>query len=299
MAILQFLISSCRGVLAQQMAAAAGEWYNIAYVETTGGFDHHDSRGAAAMCSVSGGAVYLRGTAQCVMNVNNCMSHPQTTFAVLPPECGPIGASAIMLASGEKSYEVPAGSQVHVSATGRLTLDAPLPGKWMLRLDDTVIPLKSSWGWEVVFWLAIGTGLYLVGGVLHGWMTRGRPVRLHSHPHWPYWHELRSLCTDGAAHARAQVTGRAPRPQTRHQTGLMGAKPHDVNHQTSAHKGKQKNHRKARRESERGQGASESGHVAMTDGSNCTTSVERVDGSRRTTKESAAAGGGRWLHVPS
>jgi hypothetical protein len=298
------LSSSSRGVMAQQpeaaAAAAEGEWYHIAYVQTTGGFDDHDTRGSAAMCSVSGGAVHLKGTAQCVMNVANCMSKPQTAFGTLPPECGPVGPVVVQLASGERAYEVPAGTQLHVSPAGRLTLDAPLPGKWMVRLDNTAIPRKSSsWGWEVVFVLAAGAGIYVAGGILYTSMARGRPLRLRSHPHWSIWLELRSLCADGAAHARAQAMGRTSAcPGGRHHIGLLSAEPQATHskHRTSAHKDKQKRG-KASRTNERTRGASETGDVATADGVNSAQRVIPVDGSSMS--GSAAAGGGRWVKAPS
>lgn len=210
-------------------------------------------------------------------------------FATLPPECGPVQSATVQLVSGVDSKLpgsiVPAGSDIRVSSSGELALIPKQERVWMMRLEGVVIPMRSDWGWSFVLILTVGGGLYTGGGVLLASRSRGSAPVLRSHPHWAQWHQLRSLSADGAAYARARVSGRTtgtggPQQRLLHADASMGK-----NHSRK----KEKQH-KSKIEGEKPAAKRESSG---------TTRVGVSDGDIAAVAGSNSQGGGRWVHVPN
>ena len=313
-------------------AAQPTVWHPLVYKKTTGGFDDHDATfpAPAAMCSVANGVVRLKGTAQCVSYNTDCWSKGETAFGTLPLECGPVSATTVKLKTGPVPgagpIVIPVGSDLRVSSDGTLTLVPARAGMWMLRLDDTQIPLASGWGGTFLLMVALGAGGYVGAGILYAVQTRGNPLVLRSHPHAAQWQELRRLCADGARFARARAAGRPLRQPLRadggQQDGLLGAVPPAAKQHTSRIRKEDEKTSRSRKEDEKtnrsrkedektkgtrgspreGSGGggppppppppprgSGSGHAAEAGGDTSAAAVGELG--------MAAGGGGRWVHV--
>ena len=135
----------------------------------------------------------------------------------------------------------------------------------------------SSWGSALLATL-VGVGAAYIGaGIFLGQRRRGggRPA-LQQHPHWPRWHELYVLCTDGLAFARGGFTRRRlPTASRQHNKILRGAE-----------KGESKS---KRRDKGKGKGKTKERSPPRPTGNAGMVVATQPQGRQ--------ASGGRWVHV--
>ena len=168
---------------------------------------------------------------------------------------------------------------------------------------------RSSWGFVLVLWLS-SMG-YVGGGVGLRMKRNGAPCTLASHPHYRQWQELGGLVVDGVKLTQAKLTGRPiPRP-ARGDGGssagystlsAAGASPpstkgskHKAEIQAKDHKKKSKTKSRSSQKT----GATLDSDPIANDGIGAVSSSSPASaGSSEAAKDTASAGGGRWVHVP-
>eukprot|EP01046_Picozoa_sp_COSAG06_P027209 COSAG06_NODE_2389_length_6965_cov_6.611273_3_plen_238_part_00 len=197
------LVALCCGVLQlATVAEAVGEtWHPLVYSKTTDGI-------AGAACALVGGAVKLKGCAQCSRNMRSCYDKPLQHFATLAAECTDAREGLYTLAP-QNADGPPTGAQISVDWRGRLALVKAAPTAWNLQLDGLVITQVAAWGWTFTVLLFLAGAMDAVGGAAYNHKTKQMPLTLAAIPHLERWRELRGLVTDGARFSWAQ--GRASR----------------------------------------------------------------------------------------
>lgn len=163
---------------------------------------------------------------------------------------------------------------------------------------------RSGWGFILVLSLsAVG---YVALGVGLRVKRNGAPVAIASHPHYPQWQDLRGLVADGVQMTRAKLTGK---PLGAKGTGYTSI-PDTNSSPKSSSKRKKLQLEDGNKKSKKG--SRSSGKVEETasssaiddDGTGSSASVSRSSAAAGVTanqasKDTASAGGGRWVHVPS
>jgi hypothetical protein len=198
--------------------AAAQAWLPIEYITNAEakGFDCHDTHSfkpleSPALCSVFRGVITLKGSAQCDYNVLGCFKAGKA-FATLPLACRPTADLTVVAGTqeevnGKKYVKFIYGATIGVGADGTLTLLDPATSneQWLLSLEGSSFQASpSNWGRSFLLFGAAAAMLYVGGGVAFG-SRQGRGSALRAHPHYGLWLELRSLVSDGVAHAKSQT----------------------------------------------------------------------------------------------
>ena len=202
-------------VLALVHAASAQAWLPLTSIEDSArkGFDCHDVRSfepldSPALCSVQGGVVALKGSAQCHYNVLGCFT-AGAAFATLPPACRPSSEQTVVAGtqeavSGRAYTKFIYGATIHVGTDGTLMV-AEIPDttdpQWLLSLEGVKIPAGGSdWGTRFLLVVAVASLLYVGAGVALG-SLQGRALGLRAHQHYGLWMSVRALVLDGVARA--------------------------------------------------------------------------------------------------
>eukprot|EP01046_Picozoa_sp_COSAG06_P002117 COSAG06_NODE_72_length_25897_cov_9.227382_11_plen_411_part_00 len=67
----------------------------------------------------------------------------------------------------------------------------------------------TAWGASFLLLAGLAGAVYFGGGVVVAAKSSGRPVSLHSHPHFERWRDLHGLCMDGVEYSRSRGNGRS------------------------------------------------------------------------------------------
>lgn len=267
-------------------SAAAQTWLPIQYIvdAQAKGFDCHDTHSfepldSPALCSVSRGVITLMGSAQCDYNVLGCFKAGKA-FATLPPACRPTADLTVVAGTqeevkGKKYVKFIYGATIAVGADGTLTLLDPATsdGQWLLSLEGSSFPASpGNWGQSFLLFGAAAAMLYVGGGLAFG-SRQGRGPGLRAHPHYGLWLELRSLVSDGVAHASWQ----APKPNGGSARRREGAGRRQV--KSSGSKSSRRPKPKVSKPTDAMMGLP---------ASDCRAEV----------RSASSAGGGRWVHTP-
>eukprot|EP01043_Picozoa_sp_COSAG02_P042148 COSAG02_NODE_3558_length_6563_cov_38.861850_2_plen_359_part_00 len=166
------------------------------------------------------------------------------------------------------------------------------------------VSCASAWGVGFLSMFGAVTLLYVAGGVGFTAKSQGKAVALASHPHYPQWQEVRGLVMDGVKYARVghktgAHRGGARRPTVASKYGAVeqeehsrerkkqrkrtSDRPEDVVPDSKSRKSRQKGTKPDR----------------QTDEDAAESSRATESSTAHPQQQTAAGGGGRWVHVPT
>ena len=161
----------------------------------------------------------------------------------------------------------------------------------------------SAWGFSFLNIFGVFSLLYVAAGVGFAAKTQGKSLALVSHPHYVQWQEVRGLVMDGIEYARvgrASGGSRASSRQVPVSSRYGAVDKQEETRETRKKQGKSSSDRPTEGQSD--SKSKERRHKAAKPGKQIDAGVETnlaPDPTAAQRQQTAAGGGGRWVHVPN
>jgi hypothetical protein len=155
------------------------------------------------------------------------------------------------------------------------------------------------WG-NAFLLVAMGAAaVYLIAGMVYGRKSGREGSGLRSHPHWEAWGEVRSLCLDGIA--LVQARGQKPLGEGGARGGQLRQPLTGAGRAPSANEEKKEKKEKKERKSEETKKlvASVVQIAGASSGSSSSKPAMATPTVTTSVVDTAAGGGGRWVHLPT